>query len=476
MEEILGSELITTEDFVRLANEKGLDLNLRKLRFYISEGIIPKPEVIPVKGIGRKGFYPKSTLNTLFLVFLLHDQGYTLNNIKLFLDRLEKIAQFQNKNVTELHKELLGLFGSNKETVLSNSFWEEAGKSVFEEMLKNNYLPDFENIERITVSVDLKDGNKFSTVLYNLREKIKVRRLQSTDYTAFKQFISIVEKRDGTVLTFLTDPETQFNEFKNYRYAACPENYIVAVKNDQIIGFVGIRGEELRLKKGMALLDGPLVHPDFRSQGIATELLHNLFADIKKRGIRVIDVLLPTTCISYLQFLRKKFDFNIAGYLWMMRLTFSEKLKIKSSNGKNNIKFVNYRQGIDLKAFTDVYNEASSDWWFYIPLNIDEAKEEEKEGSIIDFSSIVLVFDRDKAVGFSYFPVKEPVLYFRVIKEYRGRNIEAQLVDRALEYARAHNFPFVDIIVNDNESGIIKMIEKKGFDLQDMIISLHKEL
>jgi len=37
-------------------------------------------------------------------------------------------------------------------------------------------------------------------------------------------------------------------------------------------------------------------------------------------------------------------------------------------------------------------------------------------------------------------------------------------------------FLFVDIIVNDNESGIIKMIEKKGFDLQDMIISLHKEL
>jgi len=467
--------LISTKDLISLAKDKGLDLNLRKLRFYVSEGLIPQSKVLPVASLGRAGFYPKSVIYTLSLIFSMHKQGYTLKEIKLFLERVDKVAKLENKSTQDLYKELLDLFESKEETIFNSSLWDEASRIIFEEMLKKNCDPKIENIKKVTLSVEMKDGTNFSKDLFNFFEKFEIKQMQLKNAVSIKQLVNIASQRDGKILTFLTDPEIQFNEFKKYHYVTDIQNYLAAIKNGEVVGFVGIRGEEIRLKKGMALLDGPLVSPDFRNKGVATKLMNNLFIFLKNKKIKTVDVLLPTTCIPCLQFLRRRFNFNIFSYLWMMQLSSSENLKHTATN-KQQIIVNNYQKEKDLKLFVRAYNESGFDWWLQIPVNLEDMRKEEKEGSIINFDSVFLAYDGLEPVGFSYFTAKEPLLYFRVIKEYRRRHIEDLLVEKALKYAKANKFPFVYTVIKDNETENIEMLERAGFKLDKMVIFLRKEI
>jgi len=85
-----SKQYYTSEEILKRSEELGLDLSDRKIKYYVTLGILPKPVRNPreAKGItdGRVAYFPPETLGRLSKIKELQDSGFTLPQIKKYFE------------------------------------------------------------------------------------------------------------------------------------------------------------------------------------------------------------------------------------------------------------------------------------------------------------------------------------------------------------------------------------------------------
>ncbi len=88
----------TSEEILQKSEELGLDLSDRKIKYYVTLGILPKPVRNPLEAKGnvdgRVAYFPPDTLERLSKIKDLQDSGFTLPQIKkYFEDSLDPVLK-----------------------------------------------------------------------------------------------------------------------------------------------------------------------------------------------------------------------------------------------------------------------------------------------------------------------------------------------------------------------------------------------
>lgn len=78
--------LLTSEEVVAEARQRGFEVSERTLKYYVSLGLVPRPRRHPSGRIDKRVLYfPGEVLDTLAEIRRLQDSGLTLEQIRLFL-------------------------------------------------------------------------------------------------------------------------------------------------------------------------------------------------------------------------------------------------------------------------------------------------------------------------------------------------------------------------------------------------------
>ena len=99
----MENKFLTSEEIIAQANTFGLDLSDRKLKYYVTLSLVPKPVRNPDGGSdGRVAYYHVSIIDRLSKIKELQDSGFTLPQIKKYLensidDRLESLLAISEK-------------------------------------------------------------------------------------------------------------------------------------------------------------------------------------------------------------------------------------------------------------------------------------------------------------------------------------------------------------------------------------------
>lgn len=87
----MGKNYYTSDEILRKAEDLGLDLVERKLKYYVTLGILPKPVRNPDDAgealDGRVAYFPPETLDRLKKIQELQSSGFTLPQIKAYFNR-----------------------------------------------------------------------------------------------------------------------------------------------------------------------------------------------------------------------------------------------------------------------------------------------------------------------------------------------------------------------------------------------------
>ena len=103
-----GDELVSYDEIINHAKKLGINVTWRKLNYYKSIGLLPKP--VRVEG-DKRGHYPFSVIRELTVCYFLQNSlGFTLEEIKGLLDNF-------------------GLFSSEQRDLFS--YWVEKTYGVF---------------------------------------------------------------------------------------------------------------------------------------------------------------------------------------------------------------------------------------------------------------------------------------------------------------------------------------------------------
>ena len=98
----MGKRHLTSEEVLKEAGELGLELAERKLKYYVTLGIIPKPLRNPGGDYdGRIAYFPAEVVERLRKIKELQDSGFTLPQIKQYFQQSidPELQQFLQKNM-----------------------------------------------------------------------------------------------------------------------------------------------------------------------------------------------------------------------------------------------------------------------------------------------------------------------------------------------------------------------------------------
>lgn len=118
----MDKKFLTSEEVLAKAKTLKLDLLDRKLKYYVTLGIVPKPIRNPdMSADGRIAYYPYSVMERLSKIKELQDSGFTLPQIKKYFensidDRLESLLNTPTKKTDAefpVEKIIAALSGDN---------------------------------------------------------------------------------------------------------------------------------------------------------------------------------------------------------------------------------------------------------------------------------------------------------------------------------------------------------------------------
>ncbi|MGV8121042.1 MAG: MerR family transcriptional regulator [Candidatus Xenobiia bacterium LiM19] len=137
----------TSEEILRKSDELGLELSDRKIKYYVTLGILPKPVRNPLEAKGnidgRVAYFPPETLERLSKIKELQDSGFTLPQIKkYFKDSLDPALKSfleqeqEGDDAVPLERIVTTLMGENV---------REATKSFIQAMSADDSAEAFQN-------------------------------------------------------------------------------------------------------------------------------------------------------------------------------------------------------------------------------------------------------------------------------------------------------------------------------------------
>lgn len=289
------TQLVPTEQFIKMARQQGIDINHRTLRLYASQGLLPHAFVKNLPSGGRSGFYPRDVLQTLFLIALLKERGHTLKDIQGMLGRLEEVAVQRAVPATVVHAELaMSLEGGAENTVLSHKdYWRPISRLVAEELIRRGRRAGQEDIEAIELVVHLRDSaEELPVLLYLSMADVDFRRPRPEDRLRLREFT----------------PEG---------WTGPLDDGLVAEWSGQPIGFGALVSDGSVHRPGHLAIYGPFVHPGYRGQGIGGRLLDSLTEMARDRGALWVEASLPEENANQGAFLTEH-GFLPAGPYWQM--------------------------------------------------------------------------------------------------------------------------------------------------------------
>ena len=289
------SQLVPTEEFLRMARQQGIDINHRTLRLYASQGLLPHATVRNLASGGRSGFYPRDVLQTLFLIGLLKERGHTLKEIQAMLGRLAEVARQRNVPPTVIHAELaMNLEGAAEPAALAGKdYWRPVSRLVAEELIRRGRRAGHEDIEAIELIVHLKGtAEKLPVLLY-------------------------LSLEDGAFRPPRPEERAQLREFIPEGWAGDPADALLAEWEGRPIGFAALAAGGLVHRPGHMTMVGPFVRPGFRNQGVGGRLLEHLAARARQRGALGLEAAFPADATGSADFLSRH-GFAVTGSYWQV--------------------------------------------------------------------------------------------------------------------------------------------------------------
>jgi GNAT superfamily N-acetyltransferase/DNA-binding transcriptional MerR regulator len=324
-------------EILKLTRETGIDVNQRTVRLYADMGLIPRPDVRNRDEGGRSGYYDPRIVGILAAIPDLQQQGYSLKDIKSFLDRLESISRQSGKDSISVQVSGLeaiarktseagqgGRAGTTGMTGATNALavWRSLSGPVVAEMLRRGMSPDTHQIDELTVTVSTRDGERFSLPVFldpasvtcanpTREDDAELGVITSAhlfELTGKKTSPSAESVRDWLEKTY--DMSRANFIIAKRRGSACVSKGDVGMEGDvvqtgrPIIGFAALGVEPERITAGQVRLEGPYVVPQYRGQGLGRELLNHAESRALSLGASYIDSFVDSESKPAISFLR----------------------------------------------------------------------------------------------------------------------------------------------------------------------------
>jgi GNAT superfamily N-acetyltransferase len=267
----------------------------------------------------------------------LQQQGYSLRDIKSFLDRLDSIAEESGKDSISVQVSGLeaiarktsetaqaGRTGSTGIGGVASALvvWRSLSGLVVAEMLRRGMSPDTQCIDELTVTVSTRDGQQFSVPVF----------LDPASVV----FANPAREDDGELgvitsahLSELTHKESSasaetIRDWLEKTYDMSRANFVIARRRgpaqagrgssgtaedlgdagQSMIGFVALGVEPERIRAGQVRLEGPYVVPQYRGQGLGRELMNRAESRAVDLGADYIDAFVESESKHVISFLR----------------------------------------------------------------------------------------------------------------------------------------------------------------------------
>ncbi len=343
----MDSPALTISEILKLARKSGLDISQRTLRLYVDMGLIPKPDVRNRDEGGRSGYYDPRVVQILALVPRLQEQGYSLRDIKSFLDTLDGIARQSGKDALEVQingleaiaVKTLGTGESRQaETAPTGrvtgqpAVWKLLSGPVIAEMLRRGMSPDAHKIGELTLLVTSSGGEQFDvplfldpgSLVYTYPTNHDDEELAALTSSFLYECEGIQTKRTARSIA----------EWLDKSYDMSRANFILAridarkqepleqhsgKAGSSILGFVALGVEPERIRLGQVRLEGPYVLPQYRGQGLGRELLRRAEVRALDLGAKHIDAFVNSESGQAISFLRH-LGFGPEYFIWEAHL------------------------------------------------------------------------------------------------------------------------------------------------------------
>ena len=232
----------------------------------------------------------------------------------------------------------------------------------------------------------------------------------------------------------------------------------------------------LRAQEGDAI-SWSVVHPDFRSRGIATALLGHVEADARRSGARSLKVGTFAEDAAAVE-LFQRLGFHESRHFFHMRLDLDE--APAPASWPPGISLSTFRRE-DARAFHSALQEAFAEEWGFMPLPFEEWERMRLEAPDTDTSLWFIAREGDEIAGVARCNTSKEaggwIGAIGVRRPWRNRGIGLALLRHAFSEFHRRGEPHVNLGVDsENPTGATQLYEKAGMRVLNEDIVYEKDL
>ena len=296
------------------------------------------------------------------------------------------------------------------------------------------------------------------------RATIKIRNYQPADFHKYVLLQTEIEKREP--IGCCVSPQFVAEHLRRPNYSPEQDLFIVEIDKD-IVGYMDVKRE---LTIDRVVLDCR-VHPEYRRNGLATQLLSYATNRAKELRAKVAHVnirednIVARRVLSRLgfslvrRFLELRLDINSVGALDI---------------GPTAIG-CNYLKPGEEDKLTQLQNRAYAGTWGYNPNTVEEITFR-VNSSTCSREDIVLIYEGDKAIGYCWTGIsceegirsirKGRILMLGVDPDYRGKGIGKRLALAGLAYLKSKGLQVAELTVDSENKIACTLYQSLGFEVQ----------
>jgi len=301
------------------------------------------------------------------------------------------------------------------------------------------------------------------------------RNYQPADFNKYVLLIAEVEKLEPTGRR--VSPQFVAEQLRQPNYSPEQDLFVIEIDED-IAGYMDVKRE---LTIGRVVLDC-WVHPEHRRMGLGTKLLNNATNRAKELGAKVAHVNIREDNMVAIRVL-SRLGFSLVRRFLELRLDIADvgetvRDKIPSRLGTAMDEAgpgYRYLQHGGEDKLTQLQNRAFAGTWGYNPNSVEEITFR-INSSTCSQEDIVLIYERDKAIGYCWTGIsceegipsirKGRILMLGVDPDYRGKGIGKKLVLAALARLKNKGLQVAELTVDSENKAACALYQSLGFEVQ----------
>jgi len=302
-----------------------------------------------------------------------------------------------------------------------------------------------------------------------------IRNYQPADFRKYVLLHVEAEKLEPTGRC--VSPQFVAEQLRQPNYSPEQDLFVVEIDED-IVGYMDVRRE---LTIGRVVLDY-WVLPEHRRRGLATKLFNNATNRAKELGAKVAHVNIREDNMVAIRLL-SRLGFSLVRRFLELRLDIADvgetvKDRIPSRLGvamDEAASDCRYLQHGEEGKLTQLQNRAFSGTWGYNPNSVEEIAFR-INSSTCSREDIVLIYERDKAIGYCWTGIsceegipstrKGRILMLGVDEDYRGKGIGKKLVLAALARLKSKGLQVAELTVDNENKIACALYQSLGFEVR----------